>query len=471
MILLRMAPGLVAAAVLAAAPTPAQAGTVDAMAGVSFTAGAAEANEVTVSVDDTGIVTVRDDGALLRAQTGCSSTGPHTATCKPMLGADPLFTAYLGDADDTLIGSRGSDQIDGGDGIDVLDGGKGSDVISGGAGEDIADYSGRADAIRVALNGRPVSGSADDGRVGARDTVDSDVEDVWGGRGDDTLIGNDRGNLLNGGPGADDLQGGAGEDAADYSERATGVVVQANGKPESGNDEDGPAGARDKVATDIEDLLGGAGNDTLVGDGEKNWLGGGDGDDVLDARGAGADYSSCGSGSDIGWVDPNDIAASDCERIGAGPEPIGGGPDAPDTSPAQVRLRLARGQTLRTAPKALTLLFTCSESCSVVARLTLQSTSRGRVRPGRGVVANAASALTHAGGGSFTFRLASKARRMLRAAKRADLAISLSAKDGAANVTRVRRHLQLLPTKARLAAPKQSPRAPFHGPPRRTRRR
>jgi hypothetical protein len=192
---------------------------------------------------------------------------------------------------------------------------------------------------------------------------------------------------------------------------------------------------------------------------------------MVDARGAGADYSSCGSGSDVGWVDPNDIAASDCERIGAGPEPVGGGPDAPDRSPAQVRLRLARGQSLRSAPGGLTLLFTCSESCSVATRLTLQSTSRGRVPPGRGAVASASGALTHAGGGSFMFTFASRTKQMFRRAVRADLAVSLSAKDAAANVTRVRRHLQLLPGKARLAAPKQSPRTPFQAPARKTRRR
>jgi Ca2+-binding RTX toxin-like protein len=364
-----------------------------------------------------------------------------------------------------LWAGSGNDVLIGSDGINVLDGGQGADTLSGGGGEDVADYSSRLDAVKAALNGKPVSGNADDGPAGARDTLDTDVEDIWSGRGEDTLIGNERNNLLNGGPGADVLQGGAGEDAADYSERLTGVVAATSGKPESGNADDGPEGARDTIGTDVEDLLGGAGDDTLTGGPANNWLGGGPGNDVLDARGPGADYSSCGDGNDIGWVDPNDIAASDCERIGAGPEQPDGGPEAPDKSPAQVRVRLGHGQSLRTAPSGLILLFTCSESCSVTSRLTLMSTDRrpsrrGAVRP----VVHASGALAHAGGGSLTFTLGSAPVRLLARSRRADLTLLLSATDGAGNVTRVRRHLQLLPSKARLAAPKQSARSPFHSP-------
>jgi Ca2+-binding RTX toxin-like protein len=553
---------VLASALLAGVPAGARASTVDALGGVSFTALAGESNDVTVSQDDAGVVTVRDDSSALTAQTGCSSTGAHSATCKPMLGAAPVFTADLGEGDDridmtglgsagtivraragddSVIGSPGADQLDGGDGTDrlaggagpdrltggdgidvadysarrtdlrlvldgtpvsgdstdgaagardridasveelwsgsgddvltgsdginVLDGGQGADTLSGGGGEDVADYSSRVDAVRAVLNGKPVSGNADDGPAGSRDTVNVDVEDIWSGSGDDTLTGNDRNNLLNGGPGADVLQGGAGEDAADYSERLAGVVAATNGKPESGNAGDGPDGARDTIGADVEDLLGGAGDDTLTGGPAGNWLGGGSGNDVLDARGPGADYSSCGDGTDTGWVDPNDIAASDCERIGAGPEQPGGGPEAPDRSPAQVRVRLGHGQTLRTAPAGLLLLFTCSESCSATARLTLLSTDgrplrKGAARP----VVRAAAALTHAGGGSMTLALGSRGARMLRRSRRADLGLLLSATDGAGNATRVRRHLQLLPTKARLAAPKQSARSPFHSP-------
>jgi hypothetical protein len=130
-----------------------------------------------------------------------------------------------------------------------------------------------------------------------------------------------------------------------------------------------------------------------------------------------------------------------------------------------VRVRLGHGQTLRTAPAGLLLLFTCSESCSARARLTLLSTGgrplrRGVARP----VVNASAALTHAGGGSMTLTLGRRGAEMLRRSQRADLALLLSAADGAGNVTRVRRHLQLLPAKARLAAPKQSSRSPFHSP-------
>lgn len=60
---------------------------------------------------------------------------------------------------------------------------------------------------------------------------------------------------------------------------------------------DGEAGENDLVATDVEDVFGGAGAHTIVGDAASNDLSGGPGDDVIDG-GLGGDILSGGEGFD-----------------------------------------------------------------------------------------------------------------------------------------------------------------------------
>ena len=108
-----------------------------------------------------------------------------------------------------------------------------------------------------------------------------DVENVIGGNGADDLRGSAIGNVLDGGPGADTLQGRGGVDTASYATRtATQPVTIANdGQAGSGGTLDG---AGDTIAEDIENLTGGAGDDSLLGNDRNNLLNGGDGADLLD---------------------------------------------------------------------------------------------------------------------------------------------------------------------------------------------
>src|SRR5213075_615176 len=92
-----------------------------------------------------------------------------------------------GSGDDTLIGSADANVLSGGFGDDTLDGGAGADVLNGGPGTaDLADYSGRAAANPVTVT---LDGVANDGGSGENDNVGTDVENIDGGAGDDTLIG------------------------------------------------------------------------------------------------------------------------------------------------------------------------------------------------------------------------------------------------------------------------------------------
>lgn len=201
------------------------------------------------------------------------------------------------------------------------------EVISGGEGNDVIDYSARSAAVRVSL--APVTaGSADDGDPGdpaESDDIGDDVETVLGGAGNDTLIGGANGDLLDAGPGDDILSGGLGDDrlvggvgrdwflagneldgsdvflggpgldTLDYSGRTAPVVVSLDG---ASADDGDPNGEADDARDDIENLIGGSGNDTLVGSAGNNVIMGGPGNDIV-TGGAGHDtlsYASATSG-------------------------------------------------------------------------------------------------------------------------------------------------------------------------------
>ena len=87
---------------------------------------------------------------------------------------------------DSLSGGKGNDTLLGGDGDDVLNGGNdavtsssdGADYISGGPGNDSVIYSSRTDDLNIDLSDGT---KANDGAVGEGDSVQPDVENVFGG--------------------------------------------------------------------------------------------------------------------------------------------------------------------------------------------------------------------------------------------------------------------------------------------------
>ncbi|MBN7761838.1 cadherin-like domain-containing protein [Nitratireductor aquibiodomus] len=92
------------------------------------------------------------------------------------------------------------------------------------------------------------------------------------------------GYLLTGGPGdgviaasslADTINGGAGFDIVDYSDDTSGVSVDLSTNTLSGGD------AAGDTLLGIEGIIGGSGDDALIGDGTDNYLAGGEGADTL----------------------------------------------------------------------------------------------------------------------------------------------------------------------------------------------
>ena len=139
----------------------------------------------------------------------------------------------------------------------------------------------------------------------------------FGGTGDDVLIGSNGLDSFVGNAGADRFVGGSssgdmtfdglrGVDRVLYSDRNAGVNAIIGGGPVSGNAADGPKGARDQIDGDIEDVVGGAGDDLLKGSPASNRLDGRAGNDRIVGR-KGADLL-------FGWRGEDRLKADDGER-------------------------------------------------------------------------------------------------------------------------------------------------------------
>jgi Ca2+-binding RTX toxin-like protein len=113
-------------------------------------------------------------------------------------------------------------------------------------------------------------------------------DNLDGGVGTDRLNGNAGNDLLDGGPDADDIGGGPGIDLVSYASRNTPVWVSLDGLANDGTP--GPdattLGEGDNVRPDVENVLGGAGDDRIAGSDRPNQLNGNAGDDVIAGLGA-----------------------------------------------------------------------------------------------------------------------------------------------------------------------------------------
>jgi uncharacterized delta-60 repeat protein len=175
---------------------------------------------------------------------------------------------FGGNGNDTLRSINGNNSLDGGGGNDALTGGTGANTLMGGAGDDLL---------------RPGTGPTND------------------------------------------IFGGTGLDAVDYSQRTHGMEIHLDGLRDSGM-----SGEHDLIGTDVERVYGSQGNDTIFGNFNniKNALYGlggndtiyagngsdaiygGDGNDSLFARNSVADYLDGGAGFDTAHIDTLDKTVS-----------------------------------------------------------------------------------------------------------------------------------------------------------------
>lgn len=241
-----------------------------------------------------------------------------TAPTDVSVNADPDFKTGIdriegGTGNDALFGTGGQDYLAGGEGDDVIEGRGGGDVLDGGPGLNTVSYATGPSPVTVDLAAgtggalpldslarfrRVVTGPGNDTATGSSaDELFSlgDGDDVLNaGAGNDTADGGAGNDLMRGGIGTDVLDGGAGVDTATYDERGASEPIGVTLATLGG---DGAAGENDTLQN-IENVTGGASNDTLVGDAGPNAINGGPGVNTLDG-GAGDDQVVGGNDRDV----------------------------------------------------------------------------------------------------------------------------------------------------------------------------
>jgi Ca2+-binding RTX toxin-like protein len=181
---------------------------------------------------------------VLLLPSAAAHAGGRTDTCGGRLvtihgsANDDVITGTPGD--DVIATEEGDDTVTGLDGDDVACLGPGDDTFDGGHGSDVMVADATVDGADTFIGGGVPFGD---------DHGDYDI-DVWTNR--------------------------HGYDVADYSRRSTDVVLGLDGVGL-----DGEAGEGDRLGADVEEAVGGSGDDTLVGNARQNGLYGGDGDDRL----------------------------------------------------------------------------------------------------------------------------------------------------------------------------------------------
>ena len=310
-----------------------------------------------------GIISWRNDGADPNADSTseeCDDVWFDTENARSGSGNDMISADFSNNqSDNEFWGGDGNDQLDLGAGNDIVHEGaaaNGSDMMSGRGGSDTVDYSERTNAVMVTLDGVSNDGEAGEGDNTAAGMVSygahsnhcvgngggpvsepfyneeatdvSSVENVEGGSGNDEIVGDWSGNLLNGNAGNDVVRGGAGTDSlgggdgddtlagglgndalnggegtdwADYASAGSGGVgVQVNLTTGSatGDGNDTLSGIENASGSSFADSLrGDAGNNVLNGRGGNDAIQGLAGDDTING-GPGADELGGGSGAD-----------------------------------------------------------------------------------------------------------------------------------------------------------------------------
>jgi Ca2+-binding RTX toxin-like protein len=318
------------ASVLAGGPAAARAGaltTVTIQNGVlRIVSDSGLRNSITLNINGSQLSIGERTGNTLTTQSPCTSIDATEVQCPPS-AASSFFISSGGGNDQvrtftlmpgSVVAGDGNDVvadtfspailIDLGAGDDGLRIGSGADTVFGGPGRDFVSYQDTLAPIEVRLDD-----ATNDGAVPRDDNIHSDVEDIFGGRGPDILVGGDFDNMIDGlagndfefglggndtfhsldaPDGADVMFGGIGTDTVTYIDRTDPVAVRLDGLAF-----DGFPGEGDNVNDDIENIIGTNRGDVLTGASATNDIHGLGGNDLIDG-GLGADTLDAGPGID-----------------------------------------------------------------------------------------------------------------------------------------------------------------------------
>jgi len=219
-------------------------------------------------------------------------------------------SSFGGDDNDEMYGGTGNDALNGGSGDDTLYGGDGDDLLFATSGNDTVFGGAGNDEIGASIGSDEKYGGAGDdtitagGTAGAGDTMDGGTgnDTLIGGLGDDTSTGGDGDDVFQVGNsmGTDTVTGGEGAETVGDTLDATAMTDNATldlsavdpADPESGT-LSGAGGTT--TFSEIEMVVLGSGDDSVIGSTGDDSVVTGSGDDVVDL-GAGNDTLDLGDG-------------------------------------------------------------------------------------------------------------------------------------------------------------------------------
>jgi Ca2+-binding RTX toxin-like protein len=279
-----------------------------------------------LGLDNTNAIDHRRDAESLVG----TATTSVTLTANDPTAPNGNYEFFTGYGNTSVTGGGGNDLIVVRGGKDSLNGGGGNNVVSFAQSNSVSANltSGLASYAYTSSNGTTVlSGTATLSNIqnligsAGNDTLigGSMASALEGGAGNDYLAGGSGDALLEGGPGADTLVGGTGHNTASYESSSAGVYVNLsdsnNGTTASNATSCGDAAG--DVLINIQNLVGSlysdvligtsannqisggaGGNDYLAGEGGNDTLTGGSGNDTLDG-GSGADSLDGGGGFNV----------------------------------------------------------------------------------------------------------------------------------------------------------------------------
>jgi Ca2+-binding RTX toxin-like protein len=234
-------------------------------------------------------------------------------------------TGYLGN--DTITGNAGANILGGSEGDDVLIGGAGADTLTGWIGTDTASYVGSTAGVFVNLNVATQAATHDfgDGKGAvangdAAGDILTGIENFTGSSKNDVVVANGDVNFLN---------GGAGTDTVSYANSVGGVVVDLSNQSTvsagvfSGGALGNGGDAQDDRLAGFENIVGGSGNDTLIGSIGANIIEGGAGADTLIGNGGNDTVSYAGSALGVVVKLENDFQDGITQQNGAQGDVVG----------------------------------------------------------------------------------------------------------------------------------------------------
>jgi Ca2+-binding RTX toxin-like protein len=232
-------------------------------------------------IDGNGVISGDVTSVELRTADGATIVASVTGITLPFPDFDEKLRRVNASNTEAVLDSTvfsGNDSMDGGAGIDLLDGSDGADTINGNDGDDSLIGNNGDDT----LNG----GNGNDYLEGG---FDNDL--IEGGAGDDILAGGPGDDTLVPGSGNDHVIGGGGFDIVDFSDAASGLIIDVFGDIWDG-------GAAGDTVEAVSGIIGSAFADSilatapsatepfvLVGNGGNDTLVGGTGDDTLLSKG------------------------------------------------------------------------------------------------------------------------------------------------------------------------------------------